>query len=74
MTGTKADFRHVLQLGSAALGWDLCNVGLVEQEMYAAVWQGAELAVGAEMGQRPFSLCKESQILFPARLFGHAFV
>lgn len=49
-------------------------MGLVEQEMYAAVWQGAELAVGAEMGQRPFSLCKESQILFPARLFGHAFV
>lgn len=39
--------------------------------MHPAVWQGAELAVGAEVAQCPLSVGKSSRILLPAGLFGH---
>lgn len=39
----------MVQLGAAALGRLLSNFGLVEHEMYPAVWQGAELAEGTEV-------------------------
>lgn len=70
----------MVQLGAAALGRDF---GLVENEMYPAVWQGAELAAGTEvsspkhtssvhrdMGQCPLSVFKGSQILVSSGLRG----
>lgn len=62
---------------SVCCGWELLcwgeisNFGPAEHEMQPAVWQGAELAVGAEMAQCPLSVGKGSWILLSAGLFGH---
>lgn len=61
MMGTEAVFQHAVQLGAAALGRDLCDLGLVEHEMYAAVWQGAELAEEQRWGSVLFQCARKAK-------------